>query len=198
VKPAILKELVNRNILKIVAKRMKTYFAQTDINLIRSSLTGNEFLGLYRLSTYGFDFVVRYYEQEKILAIIFFATKQEIHGTDFAFKKGVSEFLLKYSAKSNPSFSPTDFIDYPKDNAMRVNNSGGIDLTPVNMNLQTKVVDSRFRGNDSEGIKFHLDPAMLKQLQDAPGFVPVIINIQPMTDLPMFLGLKKNNPSTVS
>ena len=59
---------------------------------------------------------------------------------------------------------------------------GGIDLTPAKMNLQTKV-----DGNDSGGIKYHLDPAMLQQLQNAPGFVPVIINIQPLKDLRTFL-----------
>jgi hypothetical protein len=58
---------------------------------------------------------------------------------------------------------------------------GGIDLTPANMNLQTN--------NTGDGIKFHLDPAMLKALQNAPGFVPVIINIHPMTDLQVFLGI---------
>jgi uncharacterized protein with ATP-grasp and redox domains len=74
---------------------------------------------------------------------------------------------------------------------------GGIDLTPANMHLKTKM-DSRFRGNDKEaagndsegsGIKFHLDPAQLAQLQDAPGFVPVIINIEPLDDLKRFLGI---------
>ena len=35
------------------------------------------------------------------------------------------------------------------DGAMKANEkTGGIDLTPAKMNLQTKVVDSRFRGND--------------------------------------------------
>ncbi len=58
---------------------------------------------------------------------------------------------------------------------------GGIDLTPSNMNLQTQ--------NNGGEIEFHLDPAMLAQLQNAPGFVPVIISIQPMTDLKNFLGL---------
>jgi hypothetical protein len=67
---------------------------------------------------------------------------------------------------------------------------GGIDLTPANMNLQTQ--------NAGGGIKFHLDPAQLSQLQNAPGFVPVIINIQPMADLQMFLGLKKDTPSAYS
>jgi hypothetical protein len=29
---------------------------------------------------------------------------------------------------------------------------------------------------------------MLEQLQNAPGFVPIIINITPVTNLPLFLG----------
>ena len=58
---------------------------------------------------------------------------------------------------------------------------GGIDLTPANMNLQTQ--------NKGGEIKFHLDAAMLQQLQNAPGFVPVIIDFQPMTDLKKFLGI---------
>jgi len=63
----------------------------------------------------------------------------------------------------------------------QINETGGIDLTPANMNLQTQ--------NAGEGIKFHMDPAQLAQLQNAPGFVPVIISIKPMTDLALFLGL---------
>jgi hypothetical protein len=59
-------------------------------------------------------------------------------------------------------------------------NTGGIDLTS-NKFLQTQ--------NTGEGIKFQLNPAMLKQLQNAPGFYPVIINIQPMTNLKQFLGI---------
>ncbi|MBF0123192.1 MAG: hypothetical protein HQL21_07315, partial [Candidatus Omnitrophica bacterium] len=59
---------------------------------------------------------------------------------------------------------------------------GGIDLTPSKMDLQTT--------GSGEGIKFNIDPAMLKELENAPGFVPVIMNIQPLESLPMFLGLK--------
>ncbi len=69
-----------------------------------------------------------------------------------------------------------------RDRAMTVN--GGIDLTPAMMGLQT-MTGSR----NGAGIKFHLDPAMLKQLQNVPGFVPVIINIQPVNDLRKFLGI---------
>jgi len=68
-----------------------------------------------------------------------------------------------------------------RDRAMNaLPNTGGIDLTPANMNLQVK-------NNSSEAIKFQLDHAMLQQLQNALGFVPVIINIQPMRDLKSFL-----------
>jgi 6-phosphogluconolactonase/glucosamine-6-phosphate isomerase/deaminase/predicted nucleotidyltransferase len=71
------------------------------------------------------------------------------------------------------------------DQAMNANaEKGGIDLTPANMNLQTQ--------NAGGGIKFNLDPAMLERLQNAPGFVPVIINVQPMTDLRQFLGIQDN------
>jgi len=58
---------------------------------------------------------------------------------------------------------------------------GGIDLTPANMNLQTQ--------NAGEGIKFHLDHAMIQQLQNTSGFVPVIVDIQPLDDLKSFLEL---------
>ena len=67
------------------------------------------------------------------------------------------------------------------DNAMVVDKKlkGGIDFTTNRTPLEVQ--------NAGEGIKFHIDPAMLQQLQNAPGFVPVIINIQPMTNLTEFL-----------
>ena len=68
------------------------------------------------------------------------------------------------------------------DQAMKAQN-GGIDLTPANMDLQTQ------NAGAGEGIKFHLDPAMMQRLQNTSGFVPVIINIQPMADLRRFLGV---------
>ena len=61
-------------------------------------------------------------------------------------------------------------------------NTGGIDFTANKTPLEVQ--------NAGEGIKFHLDSAELVRLQNAPGFTPVIINIQPMVDLRQFLGLK--------
>jgi hypothetical protein len=60
---------------------------------------------------------------------------------------------------------------------------GGIDLT------SDKALTVQ---NNGQGIKFHLDPAQLAQLQNAPGFVPVIINIQPLKSLPEFLGINQS------
>ena len=59
---------------------------------------------------------------------------------------------------------------------------GGIDLTSRQLQLQIQ--------NKGGQIIFHLDPAMLQQLQDATSFVPLIINIQPVPDLALFLGIK--------
>ena len=47
-------------------------------------------------------------------------------------------------------------------------------------------------GGLQAGIKFHLDPAMLAQLRNAPGFVPVIISVQPLEDLQGFLGVQND------
>jgi len=63
-------------------------------------------------------------------------------------------------------------------------NKGGIDFDPARMDLQTQAA-----GGGNAGIRFHLDPAMLAQLQNATGFVPVIINIKPMGDIRKFLGI---------
>ncbi len=74
------------------------------------------------------------------------------------------------------------FFPPVKDQAMvNVKNTGGIDLTPANLNFQTK--------NSGGTIRFYLDPVMLQKLQNAPGFVPVIIKIQPMDGLHKFLGI---------
>jgi hypothetical protein len=76
-----------------------------------------------------------------------------------------------------------------KDRAMKsvASRNGGIDLTPANINLQTQ--------NKGDEIKFHLDSAMLKQLQNAPGFTVGSITIQPLKSLPEFLEMNQNIPS---
>jgi hypothetical protein len=61
---------------------------------------------------------------------------------------------------------------------------GGIDLNTGKMDLRLQ--------NENGEIRFKIDPAMLRQMQKASGFVPVIIDIQPLRDIPLFLGL--NDP----
>jgi len=60
------------------------------------------------------------------------------------------------------------------------NGYGGIDLTSLNRNLKAQ--------DNGKEMKLHIDSTMLKQLQMASGFVPVIINIRPITNLKSFLG----------
>jgi hypothetical protein len=63
-----------------------------------------------------------------------------------------------------------------------IENTGGIDLTPARMDLQTK--------GEGAGMAFNFDPAMIVQFKNAAGFRPVILSIQPMADLPKFLGVE--------
>ncbi len=73
---------------------------------------------------------------------------------------------------------------------------GGIDFKPDKVDSVFAVqMDSRLRGNDNAGIKFNIDPAMLERLQNASGFTPVIINIVPLDDLRLFLGINDSSPS---
>ena len=58
-------------------------------------------------------------------------------------------------------------------------NRGGIDMTKAKNNILIQ--------NAGEGIKFHLNPAMLAQVKDASGFVPVDVSIQPLKSLVDFL-----------
>ena len=89
-------------------------------------------------------------------------------------KRKIASMINKYGVTIEPNSN--DAMITPEDFK-----KGGIDLTPANMNVQTK--------NGGETIKFHIDPVMLAQLQNTSGFVPVIINIQPLKDLSNFLGI---------
>ena len=66
---------------------------------------------------------------------------------------------------------------------------GGISFNADKMNLEVKGNSKDARQVGGAGIKFNMDPAMLKRLQEAPGFFPVIISIEPMADVRLFLGL---------
>ena len=77
----------------------------------------------------------------------------------------------------------------------KVSPEGGIDFKPDKVDGAFAV---RKDPSDPNGINFTQSKQLgllLQQLQNATGFVPVIINIQPMTDLGEFLGVTPPSPS---
>ncbi|MBF0490929.1 MAG: hypothetical protein HQL15_10060, partial [Candidatus Omnitrophica bacterium] len=65
---------------------------------------------------------------------------------------------------------------------------GGIDFDLNKVKLET--------GNSNGEIRFHPDAATLLQLQNASVFTPQILNLQPVTDLKVFLGLNNDSVQT--
>jgi hypothetical protein len=98
--------------------------------------------------------------------------QRNIRGRILAYRRHKEEIKVAISLKKQ--------VIKPADLAMR----GGIDLS------SDKALSVQNNGQD---IKFHIDPAQLQQLENAPGFVPVIINIQPLKSLSVFLGIN-NQP----
>jgi len=105
---------------------------------------------------------------------------------DYFDKLGSAAALLRFALpnlvdQNNPDALRTKEIEY-SDNSMASSNSeykdGGIDLTSDKA-LQTQ--------SEGMGIQFHINPAMLAQLKNTIGFVPVITGMQPMTNLREFL-----------
>ena len=85
---------------------------------------------------------------------------------------------LSDSAQLSIQKRPALFTKAPTDQTSK---RGGIDFTTNKTPLEIQ--------NAGEGIKFHLDPAMLEQFRNAHGFVPVIISMQPIGNLRAFFDL---------
>ena len=90
------------------------------------------------------------------------------------------DFKIKIDGADRTIVINPTYIKEMKDLAMAATR-GGIDLTPANMNVEVKNALPR-------ELNSTLTLPCLQQLQNAPGFVPVIINIQPVKDLRAFLG----------
>lgn len=67
---------------------------------------------------------------------------------------------------------------------------GGIDFNPNKMNLELQ--------NKGGAINFNFDPAMIQQLQNMPGFAPVVIDMHPIGSVQMFLGLNDGGDKMVA
>ncbi len=67
--------------------------------------------------------------------------------------------------------------------------NGGIDLNPTDKMIKVN-------GDSSvSAMRFNIDSAMLEQYRTSPGFTPVIMNVQPLEDLPGFLGVQADKAS---
>ncbi len=93
-------------------------------------------------------------------------------------KEELDRALITHGPSDREAILPVNL--HVQNNALARN--GGIDFTVNKTPLEIQ--------NAGEGIKFHFDPALLRQLQNDPGFVPVIINISPLNNLRQFLGIE--------
>jgi|GEM_PF-5456205 len=100
------------------------------------------------------------------------------------------ELILTGGVRARPGSEATRVVE-AKSADQAMTSPGGIDLNSGKMDLKVQ--------NEGGEIQFNIDPLMMQQLQNAPGFVPVIINIQPLIDLPLFLGVQaRDNSSTTT
>ena len=134
----------------------------------------------------SFEDIVYYIEKGDILDIIPHPQLDKYPGQKI-FIVAIEDYayLVPFieNADDPSPYSTEEFREYVSRSPF--NNTGGIDLTLKRMDLQTT--------GSGEGITFNIDPAMLQKLQDAKGFVPVIMDIQPLNNLPEFLGVKMDD-----
>ena len=74
-------------------------------------------------------------------------------------------------------------FESPTDAAMTPEEVGGIDFNPENLKMNLK--------KDGAGVQFAPVSDQAIQGMNINGFVPVIINVVPATNLPFLLGIKK-------
>jgi glycosyltransferase involved in cell wall biosynthesis len=120
------------------------------------------------------------------------AQRMGLHGRDFVVKKYSLPALALRHERFYLNLLSSNQAARPIENAKQAvqgqeTSTGGIDFDTAKLDLET--------GRQGDEIKFQTDPAMLKQLQEAPGFMPVIISIQPLADVRLFLGLQGKSQS---
>jgi hypothetical protein len=113
-----------------------------------------------------------------------------------SWQKVVGVIDQKYNKKKKQGrFAPNEASDIIAASAAVVNPAvdtkpkGGIDFNADQLNVETR--------NSGGEIKFQMSPQQLQELQNVPGFTPVIINVQPLNTIQMFLGLKENDENAV-
>ena len=151
-----------------------------NLNEIKISLTKGYYFNLDALirNIKGeWDWTYLYGAAIGYLASMHFGNEHVDEALQYIYSRSIQDGVV--NAKAEPKSNIVVNANAAMNSQKLDKDLGGIDLTPANMNLQTQ--------NAGAGIKFYLDPVILQELQDAPGFVPVIINIQPLKSLQEFL-----------
>ncbi len=97
---------------------------------------------------------------------------------------GEEEFLRPESGLKKIPSKDSAILTKVSDNDQPTQPPGGIDLNPMHLNLEIK--------RDSQGVPLPVPLQPIEQMK-IEGFVPIIINITPITRLPFFLGAKEEN-----
>jgi hypothetical protein len=143
----------------------------------------------YTLETVGREEVVRYFRDLKgilspageIRSDFFYLEDHEIAASGF----DVIAITGKLGTKMYPIKDKVENIDVTNDETRDTSGSftkGGIDLNPALLDLQIK--------RDGNGVPLLLPQQPIETMR-IDGFVPIIINITPISDLLLLLGLEK-------
>ncbi len=102
----------------------------------------------------------------------------------------VPTFGIQWSPKvKQPTIDHPNDVSGKEDHSMlgtdKANPLGGIDFNPENLNINVQ--------NKSDAIQFHFDPDKYKNM-NINGLYPVIINMTPVTNIPLLLG--QTSPTT--
>ncbi|MBF0486114.1 MAG: methyltransferase domain-containing protein [Candidatus Omnitrophica bacterium] len=93
---------------------------------------------------------------------------------------GLTGYYTALPPALTEKISKNDFAYPGADSAQAATDLGGIDFNSDQMSLETL-------GLGAAAIKFNISPALLGELQNAPGLEAVIVNIHPLTALASFL-----------
>ncbi len=132
------------------------------------------------------EFAVNQITVQQMLEIIPIIKKELTSYKDFNDKQ---QKLFKYFTSWNVFQTLLDNAALEKDTEAKNDSAvGGIDLNPDLLDLQIK--------RDDNGIPLPLNQQPLEHM-NIDGFVPVIINIVPVPNLPLFLGLMDSNDNPI-
>ncbi len=105
-------------------------------------------------------------------------------------------FLKEFNKTEVKGVKPAALLDsdgngiWRANQAMSADKKGGIDLNAANLNFQIK--------RNGRGVPLPLPQQDMKMLQGIEGFIPTILEIKPVTTLPMFSSLKESETQVLA